>query len=219
MKDKPNEWVSISDLMAGLLAVVMLLLVLSVLQKKQSELQHQKEMNEIASLKKNRISDTLNELKNLVEKNGADQLVSVDVPSGKVTLRDNVFERGSACISPETRKSVAFFQDKVAEFLNASIKSQVFIEGHTDNLPVSKPVTDYVRFCTVYDDNFTLSAARAREARRLLIGGIDTDTAKRIVVAGYGDSQPINGIQPGDARNRRVEMHFSVLDAATISAK
>ena len=29
MKDKPNEWVSISDLMSGVMAVVMLLLVMS----------------------------------------------------------------------------------------------------------------------------------------------------------------------------------------------
>ena len=36
MKDKPNEWVSISDLMAGVMAVVMLLLVMSILQKTQN---------------------------------------------------------------------------------------------------------------------------------------------------------------------------------------
>ena len=219
MKDKPNEWVAISDLMAGLLAVVVLLLVLSVLQKKQSELKHQKELNNIASIKKNKISEILNDLKVLVDKNSANQLVSVDVLAGKVTLRDNVFESGSACISSETRNSVAFFQTKVTEFLTASGNSQVFIEGHTDNIPVSKPVVDYSRFCTVYDDNFTLSAARAREARRLLIGGIDADMAKRIVVAGYGDSQPIAGTQPGDAKNRRVEIHFSVKSLDAVSPK
>lgn len=33
MKDKPSEWIAISDLMAGVTAVVMLLLVVAVLQK------------------------------------------------------------------------------------------------------------------------------------------------------------------------------------------
>jgi len=41
MKDKPNEWVSISDLMAGVMAVVMLMLVLSVLQNKVAEVKRE----------------------------------------------------------------------------------------------------------------------------------------------------------------------------------
>ena len=88
------------------------------------------------------------------------------------------------------------------------------MEGHTDNIPVSQPVTDFQRFCTVYDDNYTLSAARAREARRLLIGNLDDTIAKRVIVAGYGDSQPINGLSPESSANRRVEVRFvSIIDS------
>ena len=47
MKDKPNEWVSISDLMSGVMAVVMLLLVMSVLQKTWSDIKHKQEMEKI----------------------------------------------------------------------------------------------------------------------------------------------------------------------------
>jgi chemotaxis protein MotB len=36
MKDKPSEWIAISDLWAGVMAVVMLFLVLEVLQKSAS---------------------------------------------------------------------------------------------------------------------------------------------------------------------------------------
>ncbi|WP_229483166.1 OmpA/MotB family protein [Massilia horti] len=72
------------------------------------------------------------------------------------------------------------------------------MEGHTDNQPVKAPVTDYRTFCTVYHDNFTLSAARAREARKLLIGHSGLEAAKRVVVAGYGDSHPISGLAPND---------------------
>jgi chemotaxis protein MotB len=62
----------------------------------------------------------------------------------------------------------------------------------------------------VYDDNYTLSAARAREARKALIGNLDSDTARRIIVAGYGDSSPLAGIDPADARNRRVEVQLTI---------
>ncbi len=40
MKDKPNEWVAVSDLMSGVMAVVMLMLVVAVLQKNYMVLQH-----------------------------------------------------------------------------------------------------------------------------------------------------------------------------------
>ncbi|MGV2404877.1 UNVERIFIED_CONTAM: OmpA family protein, partial [Pseudomonas aeruginosa] len=85
---------------------------------------------------------------------------------------------------------------KIAEFVNGSAQAQVFVEGHTDNVQVSRPVTDYSKFCTVYDDNFTLSAARAREARKLLIALLDEQQAKRVIVAGFGDSQPLPGLEP-----------------------
>ncbi|MNC71994.1 hypothetical protein D3C76_1714910 [compost metagenome] len=86
----------------------------------------------------------------------------------------------------------------------------MYVEGHTDNLPVSRPVTNFEAFCTVYDDNFTLSAARAREARKLIVGDLDTTSAKRVVVAGYGDSQPILGIAPEDAQQRRIEVRWVI---------
>ena len=38
MKDKPSEWVAVSDLMAGVVAVVMLLLIISVVQQTYAEL-------------------------------------------------------------------------------------------------------------------------------------------------------------------------------------
>ena len=40
MQKKPSEWVSIADLMSGVMAVVMLLLVISVLQQTYAEIKH-----------------------------------------------------------------------------------------------------------------------------------------------------------------------------------
>lgn len=208
MKDKPTEWVSISDLMAGVMAVVMLLLVVSVLQRNFAEIKHKQEMEQGVAAQRKQLSAVLNDLKISLKSEGNDELVSVDISSGKITLRDNVFDRGSACITQQAQNAIYGIESKIAKFLQQNTHGQIVVEGHTDNLPVSGPVTNFVRFCTVYDDNYTLSAARAREARKLLIGEVTDDQARRVIVAGYGDSHPLDSISPSDSKNRRVEVHF-----------
>lgn len=211
MQKKPSEWVSIADLMSGVMAVVMLLLVISVLQNTYAEMKHKQELEGNQAAQKQKITEMLNDVKQSVSAQGADNLVDFNVEQSKITLKDNVFARGSACITPEAVATFIRIQDKIAILLKESKQAGIFVEGHTDNLPVNSPVTNYREFCTVYDDNFTLSAARAREARKLLIGKLDEITAKRVVVAGYGDSQPLQGISPEDARNRRVEVKFTFI--------
>lgn len=209
MQKKPSEWVSISDLMSGVMAVVMLLLVISVLQNTYAEIKHKQEMEGGQVAQKQKITTMLKDVKQSVSAQGADNLIDFNMEQGKITLKDNVFARGSACITPQAVQAFVSIQDKIANLLQDSEHTGIFVEGHTDNLPVGSPVTNYQQFCTVYDDNFTLSAARAREARKLLIGKLDERTAKRVIVAGYGDSQPLANIDPADAKNRRVEVRFS----------
>ncbi len=217
MKDKPSEWIAISDLMAGVTAVVMLLLVVAVLQKSVSELHYQQELAkaaEVAELERSQRKDPTAQLKQalkaMMNDEGTSSLMVLDSKSNRLTLADSVFERGSACLHDEVKTAVGSVQAKLVSFLRENPKAQIFVEGYTDNLPVNRPVTDFQRFCTVYDDNFTLSAARAREVRKAIIGELDDTSAKRIVVAGYGDSRPLSNIDPADPRNRRVEVRFLV---------
>lgn len=211
MQKKPSEWVSISDLMSGVMAVVMLMLVISVLQNTYAEIKHKQELEGGQKSQQQKVQKMMTDMKNSVSKQGADGLVDFNLDQGKITLKDNVFARGSACITPQAAQAFNSIQDKIGKFLTDSQYAGIYVEGHTDNLPVGSPVTNFQQFCTVYDDNFTLSAARAREARKLLIGKLDAATAKRVIVAGYGDSQPLKGIPPEDARNRRVEVKFAFL--------
>lgn len=210
MKDKPSEWIAISDLMAGVMAVVMLLLVLAVLQKSVSELRYQEELAQAKASTDNPVAKVMQTLGDMLSKRGATELMALDQRTNRLTLRDGVFERGSACLTPEARAAVEAVQGQLAHFLLDNSRARILVEGYTDNLPVKQPVTDYQRFCTVYDDNFTLSAARAREARRALIGTLDAEAAKRIVVAGYGESRPLPRVSPSDPRNRRVEVQFLI---------
>ena len=186
MKDKPSEWIAISDLMAGVMAVVMLLLVVSVLQKSMSERRYQEELAKTKGSMNDPIVKVTQALSEMLSKPGATELMALDQKTNRLTLRDGVFTRGSACLTSEARAAVEAVQGQLAQFLRSSPKARILVEGYTDNLPVKQPVTDYQRFCTVYDDNFTLSAARAREARRALVGTLDDQALKRIVVAGYG---------------------------------
>jgi chemotaxis protein MotB len=201
MKDKPSEWVSISDLMSSVVAVVVLLLVISVLQNQVAA-----ESGEI--VQREVVTKFLTELKNNLIKQGADSLVYIDINSQKIILPDNVFSSGSACVTPKAKEAVMLFQKDLITVLNTVKTTQVLVEGHTDNVPVQRPVIDYIKNCTVYDDNYTLSAARAREVRQLLVNSLNTEYSKRFIVAGYGDSHPLNGINPSDSKNRRVQIHF-----------
>lgn len=210
MQKKPSEWVSISDLMSGVLAVVMLLLVISVLQKTYAEIKHKQELEGGQQGRQQQMTTTLNAIEQEFQHQGIANLIDFNISQGKITLKDSVFARGSACITPEAARAFADIQDKIGNFLQSEKYASIFVEGHTDNIPVSQPVLDYQKFCTVYDDNYTLSAARAREARKLLIGNLDADVAKRVVVAGYGDSQPIEGIDPSSPANRRVVVRFGI---------
>ncbi|WP_444653624.1 OmpA/MotB family protein [Citrobacter portucalensis] len=208
MKNKPNEWVSISDLMSGVMAVVMLLLVMSVLQKTWSDIKHKQEMEQGINTQRARVGEMLGSIKNTLDGTANEGLVALDVNSQKITLRDGVFNRGSACIASQASQALATIETQVVRFLSEFTSGQVYIEGYTDNLPVTRPVTNFEVFCTVYDDNFTLSAARAREARKFIVGDLAPAFARRVIVAGYGDSQPIPGVAPEDARQRRIEVRF-----------
>lgn len=150
----------------------------------------------------------LRQVQTVFAQQGAASLVAVDTEAGKITLKEGAFRRGSACVEPEAKAAFAQVEERIAEYLQQNPAGRIYVEGHTDDKPVKAPVTDIRAFCTVYDDNITLSAARARQARLLLVGRSSPEAARRVIVAGYGDSQPLPGLAASDERNRRVEVRF-----------
>lgn len=210
MKDKPNEWVSISDLMAGVMAIVMLLLVVSVIQQIFAEHQIQVEKEKGIAYKKKIVNAIFTDMKSTFTNMRIQNLADFDSVEYKITFKDGIFERGSAKITPAAEVAFKKSQTKVVEFLQKIQNGKIYVEGHTDNVPVLRPVTDFQRYGAVYDDNFTLSAARAREARKIILGELSESEANRIIVAGYGSSMPIDPINPEDGVNRRVEIRFAI---------
>ncbi|MDD5212638.1 MAG: OmpA family protein [Sulfuricurvum sp.] len=215
MKDKPSEWVSISDLMAGVMAVVMLLLVVSVVQSSAQRYLQKAEDSKGRVAQEKASMLVVEQMRQAFAKQGVDELISIDTKNLKITLREGVFARGSACISSEVAEALNQVQPQIADYIIRIPKAQIVIEGHTDNKPVANAVTDKKRFCAVYDDNLTLSAARAREARKLILGQLNPSMTRRIVVGGYGDSHPLKGVDPSDGRNRRIEIRFKFAEEGT----
>jgi len=223
MKGKPSEWIVLADLMSGMVAVVivMLMVALAIAQRQTPAasgsqakaapaevVKKPEEVIERAQAQQQRVSAVLGQMETAFAQQGASSYVAINAETGRVTLKERAFRSGSACIEPEAKAAFAKVEGQIAEYLQQFQGGRIYVEGHTDDKPVKAPVTDYRAFCTVYDDNFTLSAARAREARLLLVGRAGGEAARRVIVAGYGDSQPLPGIDPSDERNRRVELRF-----------
>lgn len=105
---------------------------------------------------------------------------------------DILFPSGSAEIEPAAVPTL----EKLAAIL-AKRPYPIRVEGHTDNRPIHT---------AQFPSNWELSAARAARIVRLFAEhGIE---AKRLVVAGMGENQPVadNGTADGRNRNRRVAL-------------
>ena len=75
--------------------------------------------------------------------------------------------------------------------------------------------TNVSKNCAVYDDNYSLSAGRAREARKALLNTVQRDKSisRRISVVGYGPDHLKNPRRPSADENRRVEIRLVARDA------
>ena len=111
-----------------------------------------------------------------------------------ITLQEMVlFSSGEA----EIKLIVFPLLDWLAEVLD-SIPNDVFIMGHTDNVPIRKGL---------YRSNWELSLYRALNVHNYFVEkkGLSPE---RIAVGGYGDLRPRfpNNIKEGRRKNRRVEI-------------
>jgi chemotaxis protein MotB len=95
--------------------------------------------------------------------------------------------------------------DRIAEVLGRYPEHEVRIEGHTDDLPISKALK--ARF----PSNWELSCMRAGTVVRYLIYHHKIDPT-RFVAVGYAQYRPLgdNGAPEGRAQNRRVEFHVAM---------
>jgi chemotaxis protein MotB len=86
-------------------------------------------------------------------------------------------------------------------FLKSTEKNDLFIAGHTDNVPIKQA------YRNKYDSNWDLSTYRAIEVVKYLASkGLKSEN---MTAAGYGEYKPIadNTTAAGRGKNRRVELY------------
>ena len=124
--------------------------------------------------------------------------LTVKVKNGKVyvSLAEQLLF-GSGSINVDS-KGVGALQ-QLAKALKDQRDIQMMIEGHTDNVPISKK-TAYM------EDNWDLSVLRATSISKILIGA--GMSPKQITAAGKGEYSPLiaNDSAPNKQKNRRTEI-------------
>ncbi|MBS1547697.1 MAG: OmpA family protein [Bacteroidetes bacterium] len=127
--------------------------------------------------------------------NDTDVTVNVDKSVVFIELSDKMlFKSGSSELSTRARDVLG----KVATVLNSKPDQEVLVEGHTDNVPISR---DCIK------DNWDLSASRAIAITRVLQNDYHVDPS-RITAAGRSQYVPkaSNDTPEGRSQNRRIRI-------------
>jgi len=108
-----------------------------------------------------------------------------------------LFNSGSAEIKPAGQKVLLL----IASTLNKYPNRQVFIEGHTDDIPMNNSST--------YSSNWELSSARAISAAEILQKNNQV-SPERLQVVGHSEFKPVisNETEEGRRLNRRIEIRL-----------
>ena len=133
--------------------------------------------------------------KSLGNLNDTDVTVNVEKSVVFISLSDKMlFKSGSAELSTRAREVLG----KVATVLNDKPDQEVLVEGHTDNVPISR---DCVK------DNWDLSASRAVTITRVLQNDYGV-VPSRITAAGRSEYVPLadNSTPEGRSTNRRIRI-------------
>ncbi len=185
-----NPWISISDLLSSVVLILLLMFTLAAIAPKYSQdAQREKVMNQISSA--------------LMSYEQKGQL-KVNQSEGILEFTSVTFPLGSAELDANTDQLVKDIADKLIEYMEEYPRMEVLIEGHTDPSVVSNVVNDG----GYYENNIQLSTLRAANVRASLLNYMGNEYARRIGVAGYGDTRLKNTVNPLSAENRRIEIRM-----------
>lgn len=225
--------ISVSDMMSGLLFIFIITLVAFIINF-QDAIQRQKEATETQNEIVKQLTSTeqvrtelLQKLKDELSK--LNILVEVDAKHGVLRLTENAvqFETASPELDEQNQMNLKVIGDVLNQIIPCYANNpptlvdceglesyrgkvdSIFIEGHTDNVPMRS---------YKYKDNRELSAARAINAFRILVPNtfldkiVNTNMQPIFSVSGYGEERPVEGhsysFPKSDATNRRIDLRF-----------
>lgn len=214
-EEEESYFISMADMMVGLLFVFIILLLYFALQFQQKS----RALSDAGETR----AQILNELKQDLAKQKLN--VEIDVKTGVLRLPASIlFAKGDYHLSAEGVRAVGIVAQTMAKVLPCYTQPRradgcayttsnnvdaIFIEGHTDADPLSRsgPVSD----------NMDLSALRATNTFRAMAGQQPTlnqlhngDGRPILSVSGYGADRPVaSGQEEADkSRNRRIDLRF-----------
>lgn len=170
------------------------------LAQKINELQDREktiaELQKMIDTQKQKVKDLLSSVKDALLGFSSDEL-TVREEDGKVyvAMSDKLlFESGKAIVNQQGREALG----KLAGVLNKQTDIDVYIEGHTDNVPIKT---------AVFQDNWDLSVIRATSVVRILTETYGVNPLQ-ILPCGRGEFKPVdvNTTVEGKAHNRRTEI-------------
>jgi flagellar motor protein MotB len=217
-EEEESYFVSMADMMVGLLFVFIILLLYFALQFRQTT-------HDIANTGDSRAA-ILTRLDGVLRARGLQ--VSIDPDAGVLRLPEDVlFDTGQSALNARGQKAVQILGDALATVLpcytyprppgcpaSRQHVDSIFIEGHTDSDPLAGQ--------GLMRDNLDLSVLRAANTYRALLTATPGLGQMRnhapgpvqaqpiLSVSGYGADRPIAAGDTPDAkrRNRRIDLRF-----------
>ena len=197
--------ISISDLMSGLLAIFILVLSYFILNFSQAT----------AQLTQNDVSraELLRLIQHELETEGIK--VTVDEQHGILRISEGVlFDVGLADVKPQGQVVI----QKLGNIFVATLESKqfkgrvetIFIEGHTDNVPIEN---------AMFPSNWELSVQRAINTWQTMSNAnpqlrtlLNNKHEQIFSVSGYAETRPVksNDTLEGRQENRRIDIRFSM---------
>lgn len=154
------------------------------------------EMQKVIDEQNAKVKQLFDNVKNALLGFNSDQL-TVREEGGKiyVAMSDKLlFQSGKAEVNDTGKEALG----KLAQVLNTQTEIDVYIEGHTDSIPIKT---------AVFKDNWDLSVIRATSVVRILTQTYGVNPLQ-IQPCGRGEFKPVdtNSTPEGRARNRRTEI-------------
>ncbi|MCB2051492.1 MAG: OmpA family protein [Novosphingobium sp.] len=215
-EEEESYFISMADMMVGLVFVFIILLIYFALQYQQKS----KALSDAGETRRQMLVD----IKQEIERRDPRMRVEVDEKSGVLRLPAEIlFAKGDTELSTEGRQAVETIARALEQVLPcytfprrqkncrpaAHSLDAMFIEGHTDSDPLQGGA--------IIKGNLELSALRATNTFRQMVNGAPAlprlrNRARQPVlsVSGYGEYRQIDTGQSEEAktRNRRIDLRF-----------
>lgn len=144
------------------------------------------------------MAEKVRELEEMLENKNLLDNVEIEMSDGSILVRlgdDVLFDLGKSII--KTKAKIVL--NAIAKLLIKS-NSEVYVEGHTDNIPINT---------AQYPSNWELSMARAFNVVKYF-STVAKIEEKNLAAVGHGEFRPLvpNTSEANRAKNRRVEIHI-----------